>query len=306
MEVGNELSLLRLEHFLRPPLGFGGVFIAAQHSLGLLQIGLTARELGGKPLFVRDRLFHLLLRGRVRLQKRFLASALGAGAHHVCLDSLDAGLGGGNLCFCLIDSGERAFDPSILKLALAAIVLDGGFCGLDCGARLSHLSSIIVVFKLSDKIALLYSLIIGHLDIPNDARHLGAEWSYISADVSVVRDLFNAPALPGVPVPTDRGHDRSRKQHDQSGHHESLPLRPGLRWFWNLLRFRPFDGGRRARCGHHRYSFSEGLVAHTCSIRCGGAMARSSASTIVFTPGLRDGVTRTSIAVVDGGSSDSM
>src|SRR6516164_8785136 len=257
MEVGNELALLRLKHFLRPSLGFGSVFIATQHSLGLLEIGLSARKLSAEPLFVRDRLFHLLLGGRVRLQERLLASTLGTRAHHVRLDSLDAGLGGGNLCICLIDSCQCSLDLGILKVALAAIVLDGGFCGLDCGASLSHLSFVIVVFQLCDEIGLMYSLIVGYLDVPNDARHLGAKRSYISAHVSVVGHLIDLPAFPRVPVPTNRGHDRSCKQHDQCWNHESLPSR--LRGRWSLLRWR-----RGGRCGRRRASRSS-----CCHATCG-------------------------------------
>src|SRR5262249_27395683 len=203
------------------------------HSLGLLEIGLSARELGAEPPFICDRLFHLLLRGRVRLQERLLASTLSARAHHVCLDSLDPGLGSDDLRFCLIDSCQCALDLCILKVALPAIVLDGGLCGLNGGLTLSHLSSIILGFQFCDEIALMYSLIVGHPDVPHDARHLGAEWGYVSADVGVVCDLLNASSLPCVPIPADRGHDRGRKQHDQCRHHELTPFWLGLRFFWN-------------------------------------------------------------------------
>src|SRR5215469_6576571 len=256
MEVGNELPLLRLEHFFRPPLLFGGDFTAAKRTLGLIEIRLSSRALGGALLVIGTRLFNRLLSARVRLKKGLLASPLGSCTHYLCLDRLNTGLGSGSLRFCLIDSGECPIDLGILKLALAAIVFDGGFCSFDRGASLLHLSFVIVIVKLNDQVSLVHRLVVGNGNFFNKASDLCAERGYVSADVCVVRDLFNPSALPSVPVPSNCEHNRRSKQHNQ-GRGPILPqIRAGAGRNMLGLGFRLWcsGGSRRARCHSHATS----------------------------------------------------
>src|SRR5208282_1585584 len=118
MQVSDELKILRFQYRLRAPLSFGRVFVAAEQSFCLFQIRLATRELGDEALVIGDCLLDFLLRGRARLQKRFLASTLGVRADYVCVRGVNSRLGGDDLCLCLIDTGERALNPGILKLAL--------------------------------------------------------------------------------------------------------------------------------------------------------------------------------------------
>src|ERR1700735_2345013 len=60
VEVGDELRVLRFQDILGAPFSLGRQFVAAQQRLGLSQVGVTACELGGEALLVRDRLLDLL------------------------------------------------------------------------------------------------------------------------------------------------------------------------------------------------------------------------------------------------------
>src|ERR1700752_21802 len=122
----------------------------------------------------------------MRLEERFLPIALFLRSNNGSLHRVFTGLGRYHFGVGLNNPGERSLYACVFQVALATVVLDGGFCRFHRRACLSDLSVVIVVVKLSDEITLMNSLIVGHLDIPNDARHLGAEWSYISTDVSVV------------------------------------------------------------------------------------------------------------------------
>ena len=188
-----------------------------------LPSGLQA---GRQAFVVGHRLLHFLLRGRARLQKRFLAGTLGVGAHHICLHGVYAGLSSDDLCLCLIDTGTRAINFGVLQLALPVIVLDGSFRSLNRSGSLIQLRSEIVIVQLDDQLSLAHLLIIRDLHIPHDARNFCAQRSEIAAYIGIICHLFDPPTLPGVPVPSDRDEDHSSEQHDQSGHDEFPPFRP--------------------------------------------------------------------------------
>ena len=130
------------------------------------------------------------------MQERFLASTLGARAHDFCLHSVYSGLRGDDLCLCLIDSGECALNPAVLKLALPVIVLDGSFRSLYRCGGLIQLGLEIVIVQLDDQLSLAHLLIIGDLHVPHDACNLCAQRSQIAAYIGIVCDLFNPSALP--------------------------------------------------------------------------------------------------------------
>ena len=147
-------------------------------------------------LVISDCLLDFLLRGRTRLQKRFLASTLGVRAHDFCLHGVYSGLRGDDLRLGLIDSGECALNPAVLKLALPVIVLDCSFRSLNRGGGLIQLGLKIVIVQLDDQLSLVHLLVIRDFHVPHDARNFCAEGSQIAAYVGIIRDLFNPPALP--------------------------------------------------------------------------------------------------------------
>jgi hypothetical protein len=94
------------------------------------------------------------------LQERFLASTLGACADYVCLNGLDTGLGGGDLCLRLIDTGQRSLNLGVLKLALSSIVFDCSFGSLNGSDGLIHLCPEIVIVQLDNQFPLAHLLVI--------------------------------------------------------------------------------------------------------------------------------------------------
>ena len=152
VEIGDELRILRLEHRFAAAFGFDANFVAAQRSLGFRQIRFAARSLRRKTLLVRNGLFHVLLRGGVRCQQRFLPGTLGAGAHNVSVHRVDSRLGGDYLRLGLIDSCERLIDARILQIALFAIVLDGRFRGFHRGGGLGELGLVVIVLEIDEQV----------------------------------------------------------------------------------------------------------------------------------------------------------
>ena len=69
----------------------------------------------------------------------------------------------------LVDSRQSSLNTGVLKLALAKVVFDGCPRGFHGGACLCHFRLIVVVLKLNEEIAFVHLLIIGHVDIADDA-----------------------------------------------------------------------------------------------------------------------------------------
>src|SRR5437762_5685525 len=159
------------------------------------------------------------------LKKRFLSPAFVLGAHHISSYGLLGLLSCCDLRFCLIDSGESAFDTRILKLALASIVFNRSLRSRDRRSCLCYLGLVIVIFQLNQKVSLMHLLEVGDLDIPNYPGNLRAERRQVPPHVGVVRHLLDSAALPGIPVPRDRGYHGSRKQDDQHGSSIGQPFR---------------------------------------------------------------------------------
>src|ERR1700733_231069 len=141
-----------------------------------------------------------MLGRRGSLIKPFLAFTFGTSANQLSLYSFLASLGGCNLGLCLIDARERFRDTRILQLALAKILLNAGTRRLNCRFGLTHLRLIVIVLQFDEEIALMYLLVIRHVNCAHDGRHLGTERSKVAANVSIICDLFNLAALPRIPV----------------------------------------------------------------------------------------------------------
>src|ERR1700689_5909760 len=213
-----------------------------------LSASAASSLLRGIALVIGDCLLHFLLRGRASLQERFLAGTLGVRAHHVRLRGVYSCLGGDDLCLCLINTGDRALNLAVLKLALTVIVLNCSFRSLNRRGGLIHLCAEIVIIQLDYQISFVHLLVIRNLYVPHDARNFCAERSQIAAYIGIVCDLFSSPTLPGVPVPGNRGEDHNSQQNDQCGHYKFPPF--GFRLCLSLLWFRRLWRSRRARCGH--------------------------------------------------------
>src|SRR5437667_3014707 len=186
------------------------------------------------------------------LKKRFLSPAFVLGAHHISSYGLLGLLSCCDLRFCLIDSGESAFDTRILKLALASIVFNRSLRSRDRRSCLCYLGLVIVILQLNQKVSLMHLLEVRDLYVPNDPRNFGAERCEVAPHVGVVRHLLDSAALPGIPVPRDRGYHGSCKQDDHDRGSILLPLRlAGL--CWGVLRVSAAGGTRRVR--GRRYGF---------------------------------------------------
>ncbi len=109
--------------------------------MSLDEVSIPAGCLRRESLLIGDRAFYFLLRGGICFKEGLLPSPLSSGASYVCLHRVFAGLRGGDLGVGLVDSGQRAVDAGILKFALAAVVFESCFCGLDPGGGLGYLSN---------------------------------------------------------------------------------------------------------------------------------------------------------------------
>ena len=70
------------------------------------------------------------------------------------------------------------------------------------------------------------SLIVADLHRANDARYLCAERCQITPDIGVIRDLFDFPALPRIPVMRDCDHESDRKEKDRDRRDVPKPRPP--------------------------------------------------------------------------------
>ena len=67
--------------------------------------------------------------------------------------------------------------------------------------------------------------VIRHVDSAYDARHLGTERSEVTANVSVIRDLFDLPAFPRIPVARDGDQNSQREKQYKNGSYVVSPPR---------------------------------------------------------------------------------
>src|SRR6266567_8289676 len=178
MQICLKLHILRFEHGLREALvvGYGGL--------------------------------HLLLRRRMSLIQPLLALAFRVGTNQVRSYCFFSSFSSGDLRLCLIDTGERFRYTRVLQLALPTVVFDGSTGSLNCCTGLVYLCLVIVVLQFDDKLALVYSLKVGHMNRAHDAGHLGAQRCKVAADVSIISYLFDLAALPRIPVASDSDQNR--------------------------------------------------------------------------------------------------
>src|SRR6202041_2398866 len=104
----------------------------------------------------------------------------------------------------------------------------------------------------------MYLLVVRHVDGAHDGRHLSTKWSKVAANVSIICDLFDLPALPGIPVTRNGDQNGQSEKHHKDGSYQALP--PGT-WARNWLicinfgrnrsRNRRPGSRRHWRSGHH-------------------------------------------------------
>jgi hypothetical protein len=57
-----------------------------------------------------------------------------------------------------------------------------------------------------------YSLIVGHFHVSDNAGHLCAEWGEIATHKGIIRYLLDPAAFPRIPIPGQRDHHGSSEQ----------------------------------------------------------------------------------------------
>ena len=212
------MRLLRFENDFAASLGLGREFTTTQHGLRLIEIGVTAGKLSGEMSLSGDSGLETLLGRGVTLIKPFLPLTLRERSNQLCLHSFLARLGGCDLCLCLIDARERFRDTRILQLALAKILLNAGTPRLNCGFGLIHLRPVVIILQFDEEIALVYLLVVRHVDGAHDTRHLRTERGKVAANVSVIGGLFDLAAFPRIPITSNRDQDsQSEKHHKDRG-----------------------------------------------------------------------------------------
>src|ERR1700681_1487062 len=120
------------------------------------------------------------------LIQTLLALAFGTGPNELGLHRFLAGFSRGDLRFGLIDTGKGFGCTRVLQIALATIVYNGGAGSLHCRGGLVNQRSVVVVLQFDNEVALVYSLIVGHMNRAHNASHLGAQWCKVAADVRII------------------------------------------------------------------------------------------------------------------------
>ena len=170
MEIGDELQVLRLEHRLAATLSYDRQLVAPQERARLCQVRLAAGELRGEPLGIGHGRFHTLSGGRAGGGQRFLADAFRVRSRHIGLHRLLAGPRRGDLRMGLIDAGERALNPRVLEVALAAVVFERCLRRVDSRDRLRDLCAKVVVRQEHQLVSLANLLVVVHLHFTNESR----------------------------------------------------------------------------------------------------------------------------------------
>lgn len=223
MKIRDELLLLRLEYRFSAAFRLNCNLVASQRGLCLLQVGLTACELGRETFFIGDSRLNALLRRRLSCEKSFLPRTFSACPCYVRLSRADSRFGCGNLCFRKINPSRCFLDLRVLQLALSAIVLDGRIGRFNCCRRLSDLSPIVVVFEFNQEISGSNSLIVGYFYRANDSRNFRAQRREVASHVGIICSLFNPFTLPRIPVSRKSNHKRCGKKNDSDGCDEAKP-----------------------------------------------------------------------------------
>jgi hypothetical protein len=130
------------------------------------------------------------------------------GTNELGFNSLLASFSRGDLRFGLIDAGKGFGYTRVLQLALATVVFDGSMGSRNSRTGLVNLCPIILILQFDDQIAIVYPLKVFHVNRTHDARHLGAQRCKVTANVSIIGDLFDLATLPRVPVASDGDQDR--------------------------------------------------------------------------------------------------
>src|SRR4029077_16238873 len=179
-----------------------------------------------------------------------------ASANQLSLYGVLASFGGCNLCLCLINACQRFRDARILQLALAKIFLNAGARRPNCCFGLIHLRLIVIILQFDEEIALMYLLVVRHVNRAHDASHLGAERCKVTANVSIICDLFDLATLPSIPVPRDGDQNGESEQYHNEGSHVLLPSGTAARGSrgvdcgWRRARYRRSGLRRDWRSGH--------------------------------------------------------
>ena len=141
------------------------------------------------------------------LIKALLALPFRSGTHQPSFDGVLARLRRRDLGLSLIDSRKGPLNAGVLQLTLAKVVVDSRPGGLYARARLRYLCLIIAVLQFNQQVPFVYLLIIGDGYISNYAGNFRTERGEIAANISVIGNLFDVPAFPGVPVPGNSDQD---------------------------------------------------------------------------------------------------
>jgi hypothetical protein len=154
---------------------------------------------------------HTLAWVALPMEESLLAVAFGKSAVPVRLRGRNSRPRSGNFGLRLRDPTDCPVDFGLLQLFLAPVILDGGFCRCHARIRLGYLRLVIAVLQFEQQVAFLQLLVVSNVHRADNAGHLSAKRGKITADVSVVGNLFRFAAFPGIPVP-DKGNEDSKAE----------------------------------------------------------------------------------------------